>query len=99
MGIQLSVINPRFSSGKYVVTRGVHELVAAGALNIGVLLGRHLSGDWGDLDREDKAHNERALKSGQERIFSSYQVTADLKIWIITEWDRSVTTLLLPEEY
>lgn len=99
MGIQLSVINPRFTSKQYAVTSGVHELIVAGALNIGVLLGRHLSGDWGDLDREDKAHNERALKSGQERIFSSYQVTADLKIWIITEWDRSVTTVLLPEEY
>lgn len=99
MGIQLTVASARFKSDKYVVTRGVHELVVAGALNIGVLLGRHLSGDWGDLDRADKALNDRALESGQDRIFSSYQVTDDLKIWIITEWDRSATTVLLPEEY
>ena len=43
--------------------------------------------------------NDAALKSGEDRLFSSYQVTRDLKLWIITEWDRSVTTLLLPSEY
>ncbi len=43
--------------------------------------------------------NDAALKSGADRLFSSYQITPDLKLWIITEWDRSVTTLLLPSEY
>jgi hypothetical protein len=62
-------------------------------------LRRHLHGDWGDLSDSDRRQNDAALKSGEDRLFSSYQVTRDLKLWIITEWDRSVTTLLLPSEY
>lgn len=58
---------------------------------------RHATGDWGDLCEEDKAHNDYALENG-ERIFSAYE-NADTKIWIITEWDRSYTTILFPEEY
>jgi hypothetical protein len=61
-------------------------------------LRRHHGGDWGDLDAEDVATNNVALKNGA-RLFSSYQLTADIKLWIITEADRSVTTLLLPEDY
>ncbi|MBN0941390.1 hypothetical protein JTM36_34820, partial [Pseudomonas aeruginosa] len=62
-------------------------------------LRRHLGGDWGDLDDSDRRQNDAALKSGEDRLFPSYEVTPGLKIWIITEWDRSVTTLLLPNEY
>ncbi len=47
----------------------------------------------------DRRQNDAALKSGEDRLFSSYQVAPGLKLWIITEWDRSVTTLLLPSEY
>jgi hypothetical protein len=54
---------------------------------------------WGDLDASDRSLNDAALQSGSDRLFSSYQVAPDLKLWIITEWDRSVTTLLLPSEY
>jgi hypothetical protein len=61
-------------------------------------LSRHLRGDWGDLDQEDKTENELSLKHGF-RLLSSYQVTETEKLWVITEADRSVTTLLLPEEY
>jgi hypothetical protein len=61
-------------------------------------LSRHLRGDWGDLCREDKTENEVSLKY-HFRLMSSYPVTDNEKIWIITEEDRSVTTLLLPEEY
>jgi hypothetical protein len=61
------------------------------------LLSRHQRGDWGDLCKEDKQTNEQALATG-ERIFSSYQL-ATAKFWVITEADRSVTTILLPEEY
>jgi hypothetical protein len=54
--------------------------------------------DWGDLDHEDKTENELSVKYGL-RLLSSYQVTETEKLWVITEADRSVTTLLLPEEY
>lgn len=62
------------------------------------LLARHMSGDWGDLCEEDKQANDEALIDGG-RILSSYNVTTDQKVWIITEADRSATTFLLPEEY
>ncbi len=99
----LAVLNlvsqPRFPSGQVVMTVGVDGLVRQGRLNAVPYLRRHLHGDWGDLSDDDRRLNDAALKSGEDRLFSSYQVTPDLKLWIITEWDRSVTTLLLPSEY
>ena len=89
----------RFPPGEVVVTGGVDELIRQGRLNPNEHLRRHLSGDWGDLDESDRRQNDAALQSGEDRLFSSYQVDPDLKLWIITEWDRSVTTLLLPDEY
>ncbi len=62
------------------------------------LLLRHVTGDWGDLDDEDKKENELSVKKGF-RILSAYTLETDVKVWIITEWDRSVTTILLPNEY
>src|SRR3546814_16740946 len=62
-------------------------------------LRRHLGGDWGDLSEGDRELNDAALASGQDRLFSSYQVAPDLKLWIITDWHRSVTTLLQPSEF
>ncbi|MDP9480777.1 MAG: hypothetical protein M3R38_34795 [Actinomycetota bacterium] len=61
------------------------------------LLARHALGDWGELDSHDRRENEQSLKKGW-RILSSYPV-GDGKVWIITEADRSCTTILLPEEY
>lgn len=61
-------------------------------------LARHGSGDWGVLDAEDLKSNERALKLGG-RLFSAYHSIQKIKFWIITEADRSVTTVLLPEDY
>ena len=99
----LAVLNrvsqQRFSPGQVVVTAGIDELVRQGRLNPAPYLRRHFHGDWGDLSDNDRQLNDAALKSGEDRLFSSYQVTPDLKLWIITEWDRSVTTLLLPSEY
>jgi len=89
---------PRFPAGQLVMTAGVSDLVQQGRLTPVPYLRRHLDGDWGDLCDDDRRSNDAALKSG-DRLFSSYQVTPTLKLWIITEWDRSVTTLLLPEEY
>ena len=78
------------------------QLVATpGFLSTGInpvgLLERHQKGDWGSLDKEDKKANDEALKHGG-RLLSAYKV-GGIKVWVITEWDRSVTTLLLPEEY
>lgn len=58
---------------------------------------RHLNADWGDLGPEDKASNDEALRNGG-RLLSSYKLNGK-KMWIITEADHSVTTILLPEEY
>jgi hypothetical protein len=58
----------------------------------------HVRGDWGELGVEDKATNDRALVIG-ERLLSSYRTVDGMKFWIITEWDRSATTVLLPEDY
>ncbi|MBV59839.1 MAG: hypothetical protein CMH65_00890 [Nevskiales bacterium] len=93
------VSQARFPAGQVVMTSGVDELVQEGRLNPNTYLRRHFCGDWGDLCNDDWRQNDAALKSGEDRLFSSYQVTPDLKLWIITEWDRSVTTLLLPSEY
>ena len=59
---------------------------------------RHLSGDWGDMCEEDKALNEEAVRLGNERIMSVYKQNGDT-LWIITEADRSYTTILFPDEY
>ena len=99
----LAVLNlasqARFSPGQVVMTAGVDELVRQGRLNPSAYLRRHLHGDWGDLSDDDRRLNDAALKSGEDHLFSSYQVAPSLQLWIITEWDRSVTTLLLPSEY
>ena len=88
----------RFPSGQQVMTSGVADLEHQGSLIPAIYLQRHLNGDWGDLCEEDRQANDAALRDG-DRLFSSYQVTPTLKLWIITEGDRSVTTLLLPDEY
>jgi len=88
----------RFPTGVVVMTPGVEDLALQGRFNPATYLHRHLNADWGDLVEGDRQLNDAALASGQDRQFSSYQVAPDLKLWIITEWDRSVTTLLLPSE-
>lgn len=87
-----------FETGQIVFTPGVMDLLSKpGTPDFRGLLMRHISGDWGDMDAEDKATNDYSVKNG-ERIFSAYE-TRFGKVWVITEYDRSVTTLLLPEEY
>ena len=90
-------IRPLFALGKTVATPGA--LVVMQGLDISPisLLSRHQRGDWGELDPEDKAENDTALDAGT-RIFSAY-IFDTVKFWIITEADRSSTTILLPEEY
>jgi hypothetical protein len=90
--------NPLFDLGQTVATPGAIEALQESNLSPSSLLARHQSGDWGDLCDEDVAENNYALGHGY-RLFSSYQITETIKIWVITEADRSVTTLLLPEDY
>jgi hypothetical protein len=66
--------------------------------SVQVALARHSACDWGELDEEDKQANDGAIIHGF-RILSAYRDTNDKKFWIITEADRSVTTVLLPEDY
>lgn len=86
-----------FDFGQLFMTPGIRDLVAGG-LNIAALLKRHAFGDWGDLTVDDWQANERAIVAGA-RIFSAYAGPDGARIWIITEADRSATTVLLAEEY
>lgn len=89
---------PLFPAGRLVATPGALALLERANKAPLEFLSRHLRGDWGDLCQEDKTENELSLKFGF-RLLSSYPVTEAEKLWIITEADRSMTTLLLPEEY
>ena len=90
----------KFSLGQVVMTRGIAnelEQDTKFAKFVTESLKRHATGDWGDLGEEDKSSNEYALENDL-RIFSAY-IREDKKIYIITEWDRSYTTILFPSEY
>lgn len=89
-------MNRLFSLGQVVATPAVLKLVPPKVLLS--WLHRHQIGDWGALDQEDWAANDSALGEGT-RLLSAYHTSEGTKVWIITEWDRSVTTLLLPAEY
>ena len=89
----------KFALGHCVVTRGAAQLLERLRVNAIDLLLRHASGDDGDLSAHDKALNAAAIASGQDRVFSAYELAGGHRVWVITEWDRSVTTILLPDEY
>ena len=87
-----------FSLGRIVATPGALRALERAQESAAVFLARHAVGDWGELDREDVRENEYSLAHGF-RLLSSYMTAAGEKLWIITEADRSATTLLLPNEY
>lgn len=87
---------PKFRLGQLVATPGVLELVTQEEITRA--LDRHICGDWGDVDEEDREANEHGLIHAL-RLLSVYHSTNGTKFWIITEHDRSVTTVLLPSEY
>ena len=90
---------PRFPIGRPVITPAAQTTLDAAGISGVLLLARHIHGDWGDLCVDDATANELALLTGK-RLLSSYNVpNGKGKVWIITEADRSVTTILLPEEY
>ena len=87
-----------FALGQIVATPGALEALENNGQTANEFIGRHVSGDWGNLPPEDAQANEDAL-DGSGRIFSAYILHDQTKIWLITEWNRSVTTLLLPSDY
>ena len=91
---------PQFELGRIVMTPGAMSAMADDGIRPSALVSRHVFGDWGDVDEHDARENRRAVNPKIPlRILSAYKLTNGFTIWIITEHDRSVTTLLLPSEY
>lgn len=92
----------RFKLGEIYTTRGIMHALNDGSLTQDFLmtcLDRYVEGDWGDMDEEDKLSNNQAVEE-DTRIFAAYELSeTNTKIWIITEWDRSYTTVMFPSEY
>lgn len=91
-------LTPLFALGQICATPGALELLQENKQNPVDFVTRHTFGDWSEMDPEDQQSNREAVQYGS-RVFSSYSTADGKKIWVITEADRSVTTLLLPSEY
>ena len=98
---------PRFELGQLCNTPGAQAVLERYQVNPFELIGRHVRGDWGDVYPKDAQFNDEALRLG-ERVLSAYVLQppagedgtlTTAKVWLITEADRSVTTILLPKEY
>ena len=89
---------PLFALGQIVGTPGAIEAMGQAEQDPTELLTRHVTGDWGQLEEEDKQENERSVAQGF-RILSAYTLDTGVKLWVITEADRSATTILLPSDY
>lgn len=88
----------KFPLGQIVATPGALQALNEASQGVLEFLIRHATGDWGDICKDDAAENELFLQEGF-RILSAYRTSKGVKFWVITEADRSVTTLLLPSEY
>jgi hypothetical protein len=92
----VSINQAKFDLGRLVATPNALSALSHDDILAGI--SRHIQGDWGSLDADDKKANDDALEHGT-RLLSSYTSVAGVKFWIITEADRSSTTVLLPEDY
>ena len=86
----------KFPLGRLLITPGASSSLTQN--DVLTALHRHLDGDWGDVCDEDRGFNDQALQFGA-RLLSVYHAEDRTKFWVITEWDRSATTILLPSEY
>lgn len=86
----------KFSLGRIVATPNALNHLTQDDIRSGI--SRHQAGDWGDIGEDDRKENDTALRKGT-RLLSVYQASNGLKFWIITEGDKSSTTVLLPEDY
>jgi hypothetical protein len=90
---------PLFELGKVVMTKGLASYFnKIDANKVQEFLHKHVTGDFGQLDKSDIKMNNEAIKTGEDRILSCYEYYSK-KIYIITEWDRSYTTIMFAEEY
>jgi hypothetical protein len=89
---------PKFPLGQTVATPGALAALADSSQSPGDFIQRHHAGDWGQVGKADAEANELGLKDG-DRLFSVYKTLKGVKLWVITEADRSSTCILLPEEY
>ena len=89
---------PLFALGQTLATPGALSTLAETEQEPMELLFRHVTGDWGDLPEEDIEENRLSVEKGF-RVFSSYKLETGARVWVITEWDRSSTTILIPQEY
>jgi hypothetical protein len=88
----------KFELGRIVATPGALAAMEEAGITPASLLARHAAGDWGELDAEDVRENEFSLANGF-RLLSAYRLSNGVKVWVVTEADRSATTILLPDEY
>jgi hypothetical protein len=88
----------KFPLGQVVATPGALEAMAESGQAPSYFLMRHAEADWGEVDAEDWSLNDQAVLDGT-RLLSAYRTLKGNKLWVITEADRSVTTILLPDEY
>jgi hypothetical protein len=91
-------MQPKFPLGHLTATPGALQALQEAGQSPAVFLAKHVQGDWGEVCDEDKRLNDQAVVSG-ERLLSAYRTLNGVRIWIITEADRSSTCILLPEEY
>ena len=94
----IEIAKPKFRLGQLVSTPGALDALTEAGQNPMHFISRHVVGDWGDCCPEDLQANEDALRDGA-RLLSVYKTAKGVKLWIITEADRSSTCVLLPEEY
>lgn len=93
-----TIIESKFDFGRVVATTTLANYCKKKGFSMLPYLIRHANGDWGDVCKEDWKSNDEALKN-RLRLLSEYKLPDGRRIWIITEWDRSATTLLFPEDY
>ena len=92
----VTVFGRLFALGQIVITRRAQNVLSSRDLNEALI--RHLEGDWGQVCESDRQLNDSAIQDGG-RIMSEYCSGSGVRFWIITEYDRSVTTILLPSDY
>jgi hypothetical protein len=94
----MSATLQRFPLGQTYATPGALEALSEAGQDASQFLSRHQAGDWSEMSEEDKRENEFSVDKDL-RIFSAYHTSKGEKIWVVTEADRSATTILLPQEY
>jgi hypothetical protein len=94
----IDVTKPLFKLGSLVATPGAAEALEQAGQAPWEFLARHVQGDFGEVDGEDRRANEQAVETGG-RILSVYRLRTGVKVWVITEADRSASCVLLPEDY